>query len=237
MHYAIVAAGEGSRMVHEVVALPKPLVELEGKPMIGRLIDLFASYEPESLTIIINNSMNDVRQYLESIVSGLAFPVEIIQKDTSGSMESVYEVSHAFDRGKTVLSTVDSVFSRDEWNKFIRDFAANMSDDGLFPVTDFIDDEKPLYVDTDAEGYITAFRDEPSPNDFYISGGIYGITPECNKVLARCRERGVHSLRGYQRTLVAEGLRLKAYPFSKIVDVDHAGDIDTARAFLAECNQ
>ena len=196
MHYAIVAAGEGSRMVHEGVALPKPLVELEGKPMIGRLIDLFASYEPESLTIIINNSMNDVRQYLESIVSGLAFPVEIIQKDTSGSMESVYEVSHAFDRGKTVLSTVDSVFSRDEWNKFIRDFAANMSDDGLFPVTDFIDDEKPLYVDTDAEGYITAFRDEPSPNDFYISGGIYGITPECNKVLARCRERGGHSLRG-----------------------------------------
>ena len=216
MHYAIVAAGEGSRMVHEGVALPKPLVELEGKPMIGRLIDLFASYEPESLTIIINNSMNDVRQYLESIVPGLGFPVEIIQKDTSGSMESV---------------------SRDEWNKFIRDFAANMSDDGLFPVTDFIDDEKPLYVDTDAEGYITAFRDEPSPDDFYISGGIYGITPECNKVLARCRERGVHSLRGYQRTLVAEGLRLKAYPFSKIVDVDHAGDIDTARAFLAECNQ
>ena len=98
MHYAIVAAGEGSRMVHEGVALPKPLVELEGKPMIGRLIDLFASYEPESLTIIINNSMNDVRQYLESIVPGLGFPVEIIQKDTSGSMESVYEVSHEIGR-------------------------------------------------------------------------------------------------------------------------------------------
>lgn len=236
MHYAIVAAGEGSRMVHEGVALPKPLVELEGKPMIGRLIDLFASYEPESLTIIINNSMNDVRQYLESIVPGLGFPVEIIQKDTSGSMESVYEVSHAFDRGKTVLSTVDSVFTRAEWDKFVRAFAENDTDDGLFPVTDFIDDEKPLYVDTDAEGYITAFRDEPSDKDFYISGGIYGITPRCNTILASCRKRGVHSLRGYQRTLVAEGLRLRAYPFSKIVDVDHAGDIDTARAFLAECH-
>ena len=76
-------------MVHEGVSLPKPLVELEGKPMIGRLIDLFASYEPESLTIIINNSMNDVRQYLECIVLSLGFPVEIILKDTSGSMESV----------------------------------------------------------------------------------------------------------------------------------------------------
>ena len=46
MHYAIVAAGEGSRMVHEGVALPKPLVELEGKPMIGRLIDLLPHTNP-----------------------------------------------------------------------------------------------------------------------------------------------------------------------------------------------
>jgi hypothetical protein len=31
---------------------------------------------------------------------------------------------------------------------------------------------------------------------------------------------------------VKEGLRLKAYPFSKILDVDHASDIEKAEAFL-----
>jgi len=39
-------------------------------------------------------------------------------------------------------------------------------------------------------------------------------------------------MRNYQRQLIAEGLRLKAYPFSKIIDVDHADDILKAESFL-----
>ena len=37
----------------------------------------------------------------------------------------------------------------------------------------------------------------------------------------------------FQRQLVADGLRLKAYPFTKILDVDHVGDIVKAENFLA----
>ena len=39
-------------------------------------------------------------------------------------------------------------------------------------------------------------------------------------------------MRNSQRALVAAGLDLVAYPFDKIVDVDHAGDIATAEAFI-----
>ena len=46
-------------------------------------------------------------------------------------------------------------------------------------------------------------------------------------------ESGVSRMRNYQRALVDDGLRLKAYPFPKIIDVDHAGDIATAEAFLS----
>ena len=101
-------------------------------------------------------------------------------------------------------------------------------------VTDFIDDEKPLYVDTDADGIITAFRDAPNGHDKYISGGIYGLTAPALDVLVSCMEQGVSRMRNYQRALVEAGLRLKAYPFPKIIDVDHAADIDTARTFIAE---
>jgi hypothetical protein len=45
---------------------------------------------------------------------------------------------------------------------------------------------------------------------------------------------GVSRMRNYQRALVEAGLKLKAYPFNKIVDVDHAGDIATAKAFIKE---
>jgi len=41
MNYAIIAAGEGSRLMQEGVEQPKPLVELNGEPMIHRLIRIF----------------------------------------------------------------------------------------------------------------------------------------------------------------------------------------------------
>jgi hypothetical protein len=40
-------------------------------------------------------------------------------------------------------------------------------------------------------------------------------------------------MRNFQRQLVKEGLKLQAYPFSKILDVDHASDIQKAEEFLS----
>ncbi len=39
-------------------------------------------------------------------------------------------------------------------------------------------------------------------------------------------------MRNFQRQLVADGFRLRACVFSKILDVDHAADIQKAEEFL-----
>ena len=39
-------------------------------------------------------------------------------------------------------------------------------------------------------------------------------------------------MRNFQRALLADGLRLEAYPFSKVFDIDHASDITKAEQFL-----
>lgn len=101
-------------------------------------------------------------------------------------------------------------------------------------VTPFIDDEKPLYVATDADNRITGFLDSFEDGVRYVSGGVYGLTsPGALDVLRRCIDGGVSRMRNYQRALVDAGLKLRAWPVEKIVDVDHAGDIATARAFIA----
>lgn len=64
MNYAIIAAGEGSRLAQEGVSLPKPLVHLNGTPMIKRLIDIMMQCNPESLSIIVNEQMTEVREYI-----------------------------------------------------------------------------------------------------------------------------------------------------------------------------
>lgn len=230
MNYAIIAAGEGSRLVQEGVKYPKPLVRLNGVPMIKRLIDIFMRNNPTSLSIIVNEQMTEVRQYLESLT--LPVPLRLVVKSTPSSMHSFWEVSRGFEEGKFCLTTVDTIFREDEFARYIEAFEADDSADGYMAVTSFIDDEKPLYIDVDASMDITAFRDAPFHGVRYISGGVYGLTAPALKVLAECMDRGVSRMRNYQRALVDAGLRLKAWPFDKIVDVDHAGDIATAEAFI-----
>jgi len=232
MNYAIIAAGEGSRLAQEGVSLPKPLVHLNGTPMIKRLIDIMMQCNPESLSIIVNEQMTEVREYIEGLT--LPVPLHLVVKSTPSSMHSFWEVSHAFPAtGKFVLTTVDTIFREDEFRDYVEAFEASDDADGYMAVTSFIDDEKPLYIDVDDRMWITAFRDAPFDGVKYISGGVYGLTPPALGVLDRCMKEGVSRMRNYQRALVDAGLRLRAYPFKKIVDVDHAGDIATAEAFIA----
>lgn len=231
MNYAIIAAGEGSRLVQEGVKLPKPLVNLCGTPMIKRLIDIMTDCNPESLSIIVNEQMTEVRDYLESLK--LPVPLHLTVKTTPSSMHSFYEVSRHFKDGKFILTTVDTIFREEDFRAYVEAFEADVTTDGYMAVTSFIDDEKPLYIDVDADMRITAFRDRPFEGMKYISGGIYGLTAPALKVLENCMETGVSRMRNYQRALVEAGLNLKAYPFPKIIDVDHAGDIATAEAFIS----
>ena len=100
-------------------------------------------------------------------------------------------------------------------------------------VTPYIDDEKPLYVGVDEGRHITGFYDT-CDDPHYISGGIYGLTPKSLDTLHKCIERGESRMRNFQRALIEDGLKLVAWSFGKVLDIDHASDIQKAEAFLTE---
>lgn len=232
MNYAIIAAGEGSRLAQEGVAKPKPLVELNGEPMIGRLINLFCRCNAESISIIVNEQMTEVQDYLKSLK--LDIPFNLIVKSTPSSMHSFYELSKVMKPGKFCLTTVDTIFKEKDFARYINTYASDKNSDGMMAVTPFIDDEKPLYVETDNENNILAFRDTVWSEAKYISGGIYALDDKAFAIVEDCINQGVSRMRNFQRALVAAGLRLKAYPIEKILDVDHAGDIEKAEMFIKE---
>jgi NDP-sugar pyrophosphorylase family protein len=230
MNYAIIAAGEGSRLAQEGVAKPKPLVELQGEPMIGRLINIMLRCNAESISIIVNEHMTEVRQYLESLK--LPVPLNLVVKTTPSSMHSLWHLSQVIPEGKFCLTTVDTIFHEEDFKGYIDAFEKDETHDGMWAVTPFVDDEKPLWVETDPEMNITAFRDKKWESATYVSGGVYAMTDKAFGVLDKCIEQGISRMRNFQRALVQEGFALKAYSIDKIVDVDHADDIVTAEAFL-----
>lgn len=232
MNYAIIAAGQGSRLVQEGVQKPKPLVELNGEPMIARLIRIFAENNAESISVIVNEEMTEVKALLDTLNPGCE--LNVVVKTTPSSMHSFYELSRVMKPGKFCLTTVDTVFKEKDFASYVRAFDEDTDNDGMMAVTPFIDDEKPLFVETDEQNSIKAFLDEHADGVKYVSGGVYELNEKAVRVLEECMANGMSRMRNFQRGLIAAGLKLKAYPIEKIVDVDHANDIETAERFISE---
>ena len=232
MNFAIIAAGEGSRLATEGVELPKPLVPLNGVPMIGRLINLFIDNGATAISTIVNSQNVQTLEYLNKRKQQLSIPLNIVVKSTPGSMHSLFELKPYLQNTDFCLTTVDTVFSEQEFSRYIQAFKQTPSIDGLFAVTDYIDDEKPLYVQLGKDNQILAFSDSKQADTKYISGGIYCLRPSAISILEETMKSGMTRMRDFQRQLIAHGLHLCAFPFKKIIDVDHADDIEKAEQLL-----
>lgn len=229
--FAIIAAGEGCRLAQEGVEKPKPLVCLNGEPMINRLVRIFIANGAERIAIIVNQLNEQTALHMKQLMAQTsACSIELVVKSTPSSMHSFYELATKLDDAPFCLTTVDTVFKEEDFRAYLDSFSKSDAD-GMMAVTDFIDDEKPLYVEVDEQMKIRNFCDERSDCRF-VSGGIYGLTPRALATLKRCIAEGQHRMRNFQRGLIADGLELKAYRFSKILDVDHATDIQKAEHFL-----
>lgn len=240
MVYAIIAGGEGSRLANEGVKEPKPLVRIGGERLIDRLVRVFTDNGAEAVVVAYRDSMTGVAEHL-SYLQGRAdgcggAPVLAVGVDTPSSMHSLNCIIDRLESGPFCLTTVDTVFGEDAFKRYVSAFAACLDGgeaDGMMAVTSYIDDEKPLYVAVDDRMNITAFLDE-NGGCRYVSAGIYGLTPRCADVLRRCIERGESRMRNFQRALLSEGLRLKAFDIGRAFDIDHAGDIAKAERFLRD---
>lgn len=279
MKFAIIAAGEGSRLATEGITQPKPLIPLCGVPMIERLISIFHRCGAEEIIVAVNSARPETHQYLlEFSEANPTFPLRIVVADTPSSMHTFAALAPYLQEAPFCLTTVDTIFQEEAFRAYLHAAKQYLHHgyDGCMAVTDFVDDESPLYIATTSQFDITGFHDkitdtadktrdvsdkitdssdkkadfsdkkadfseESSDRDknhhvdsIFISGGIYTLSPKALTTLSRCMAEGQHRLRNFQRGLIADGLKLKAYLFDKILDIDHASDIAKAESFLQE---
>ena len=234
MKFAIIAAGDGSRLAHEGVTEPKPLVKVRGERLIDRLIRIFMGNNATEIVVICNEQMSDVASHLKMIqdkgLNGLPVPLRFVVKSTPSSMHSFYELRNFLRDDPFILTTVDTIFDESEFHDYVLSFQNKIAQgtDALMGVTDYIDDEKPLYVDVDNVMCINGYYDTPQADSHFISAGIYGLTAPSLDILETCIEKGESRMRNFQRALVAAGLQIEAYPLTKVFDIDHIDDIRKA---------
>ena len=218
----IIAAGHGSRLRADGYRVSKPMVPVAGRPLIDLTLDRFRAVGIRQLTIIINDTSDDCRQWLRDHAGD--FDLDLIVRTTPSSYASFQTVVSRLVGAPAVITTVDAVMPVNDFYTFVKsatDFAKNAIALGL---TDHVDDENPLWATLDvADGRI---RQLGGSHGTHVTAGLYWLPAQRQAAPTTSFAR----LRDYLGWLVAEHQPVCGIVLPCVFDIDRARDIAAAEA-------
>ena len=229
MNLAIIGAGESSRIKAEGLKGSKHLIKINGESLIERIIRFAKQNGIKKVFCIINEQEPELKEFL--LHSNFGIPLQLVVKSTPSSMHSLFALAPFLKKESFCLTTVDSVFTENEYSEFLSYSKFQDDIDGVLAVTRYIDDEKPLCVAMDEQDIIIKFSDSKEGYN-WATGGIYFFSPRIFDEVETALEKGILRLRNFLRLLISKGYVLKGFSFSKIIDVDHISDIVKAELFI-----
>ncbi len=230
MKAGIIAAGHGERLARSHPGTVKPLVPVAGSPLCHWVAGSLIKAGLADITLVHNSSGRAVRASLTS-----SFPKAVwsfLERDTASSWETfrILATALAASGEPFIVSTVDALAAPAEVARFAHEARARQADAAL-ALTDFIDDEKPLYADLGEDGLIKSLG-AAAKTRALATVGLYYLTPALARRMPEAGRFG--KLRDYLSELVASGARVAGVRLEKTIDVDRPEDIRTAEGFLKE---
>ncbi len=229
---AILAAGQGQRLRSASGGVPKALVDLGGRPLLLRQIDLLIAAGASPIHVIVSSETYLLMQDRE-----LRIPekVELLVADTSNSMESLLRLGEQIAPGFFLLMGVDTALSA----AHLRDFVTNATKlivnpqtriDGVLAVVKWRGDIDPLFTDIGADRMIMAVGQAPSAT---VTAGVYLLSSAVFGFASEARSRGLMALRRFLALLLEKGVRFTALELPQAIDIDNAADLNAAREMIA----
>ncbi len=227
----VLAAGRGERL--RTVSAYKPLVKVDGRTLIERVLISLAEADAAEVVVIINEDSLAVRDY----VSAMKWPFAIhwIVETTPSSMHSFLRLLEKLaadgDSGPFLLSTVDTVASSQTYTRFIAQ--ARREDAAVsLALTSPGNDEKPLFVRcAPDDSRVTAIGDAATLSR-QATAGFYAVRSTILREAETARHDGIDALRTFLGRLLDRGYLLEGIPIAQSIDVDRPGDIAIAEDFL-----
>jgi NDP-sugar pyrophosphorylase family protein len=231
MHALILAAGEGSRLRADGVQVPKPFVEIGGRPLLVRLVETLRALGCESITAAVRRSVLAAMALPPS--AARAAGVRFVWCETPSSLHTLALALEAVPPGPLVCTMVDSVMRDDDWQRlFARaDTSLREGADACVAVTAHLDDERPLWVARRPDGSVAAFG-EARVDPPLVTGGVYFLSSRIRELAPRVLRLGIARMRGFLGWLVVHGYRVETAEVERIVDLDRGQDIAAAAAWL-----
>jgi NDP-sugar pyrophosphorylase family protein len=227
----ILAAGRGERLRSPDQNLPKPLVRLDGHPLLVRQAELMLQVGAASITSIVNS---ETALILEQESIELPAGLRLVVRDTPNSMESMFAVEKYVPPGWFLMTTVDAVVARPELTRFVEAALHSSEDsrrfDGVLALTRWRGDKRPLFAHLDDTGKIVSLGADPAD---LVTAGVYFLHSRIFEFTAPARAAGLGALREFLALLIQRGFEFRSMLIDGAIDIDEAADLTAAEALLA----
>ncbi len=232
MKAGIFAAGMGSRFVEAGWRQPKPLIAIRGKPLIAHVLENLFRAGIEEVELLLNEepSFDPVQAYVEALPE--SFRVRIWRKTTTSSYASFHFLMDRIGNPPFLLTTVDTLFTEEALKDFLKVRSYPSTCRLALAVTDFVDDEKPLWVEMGDEGRVRKIGESVSTRAS-VTAGLYLVLQELTPPSGR---KPFAALRDFLGDLVGEQVEVCAKRFPMALDIDRPRDIKVAERFLEGCD-
>src|SRR2546426_11506281 len=161
VHGLILAGGEGARRAAGGIGVPKPLVEVAGRPQIIGLLETFAALGCRSLTCAVRADFPAVARLLDGRRFGP--PLTVVECRTPSSLHTLVEGLRAVPAGAAFFSMGWTVVRPPPGRAVFRATERHLEGGAemVLAVTPYVDDESPVYVIRGEGDDVRAVSDEP----------------------------------------------------------------------------
>jgi NDP-sugar pyrophosphorylase family protein len=226
----ILAAGEGLRL--KTIALYKPMVKVCGVPLLELTLKNLHFHYFDKICLIFNDE--ECKMDLVQFPALKKLNIDYFYKSTPSSMHSLFEVSKRLKvepNEHFFISMVDSIIRPIDAERFHNFCMTLNTDESAIIVTSFVEDEKPLTLKLNADGYVSEFQ-TPVTDNMLITSGVYYFSGLVLPLLVKKIDEGQTKMRNFLTELVKSGHKIKAFHIEKTLDIDRPEDILSAEDFL-----
>ncbi len=236
MRAIIPVAGVGSRLRPHTFTLPKVLLAVAGKPILGHIIDKIKAEGIHEATIVVGHMGDKIFDYLSKTYPEMQFDF-VEQEDRMGLGHAIYLSRHTFTSDPILIILGDTIFDV----SLSEVLAAPDSSLGV----KVVNDPRRFGVAVVENGYITQLVEKPEqPVSRLAVVGLYfirrpGLLTQCLEELVSkdIRTKGEYQLTDALQLMIARGEKIRTFPVEGWYDCGKPETLlATNRALLSQAH-
>lgn len=230
----VLAAGRGTRMKELTADRPKPMLEINGKPLIEHVLERLRAAGFTRALVVTGYRAESIEQHL----ANYRMDIEFVRQEPQDGTATGALLARGFAGGDPFLFTFGDILATPEDYSGI---AARLESEGGASAAvgvKWVEDPWRGAAVYEESGRVTRIVEKPPPGTsgtHWNSAGLYTFRPEVFEELARVERspRGEYELTSAVEALLAGGRRLLLYALQGgWKDVGRPEDLDAARSLF-----